>query len=124
MGNMVDENNAFNPSSAGDSWNGSTTPSTFYYNPYSYGETNADQIAFNRAYLGDATAEVTGDVGRNSNAWQPGTNIIGSYSVFVDPDNPWFVRGGYYDDTESVSFSFGPYDGSGGDYGSFRLSLS
>lgn len=124
MANQVDESNAFNPSSAGDSWNGSTTPSTFYYNPYSYGKTFKDQTAFNRAYLGDATAEATGNVGNYMEAWQPGTGITGSYSYFVFHGVSWFIRGGDCLFTESGSFYFLAYVGDVHDYNSFRLSLS
>ena len=124
MGNMVDKSNVFNPGSAGDSWNGSTTPSTFYYNSYSYGKTYSDQTAFNRAYLGDATAEVTGNEGNYIDAWQPGTDIIGSDSLFVDPFNPWFFRGGGFGYSGSGSFSFSSSDGNEYYYFSFRLSLS
>ena len=124
MANQVDSSNNFNPRYAGTSWNGSTTPSTFYYNPYSYGETFEDQTAFNRAYLGDGTAEVTGSSGNYTDAWQPGTGITGSYSIFVAPSYPWFVRGGGYNYTVSGFFFFFYYDGNEDVILSFRLSLS
>lgn len=124
MGNMVDSSNAFYPSSSGTSWNGSTTLSTFYYNAYSYGDTYVDQTAFNRAILGDATAEVTGSSGSYMDAWQPGTGITGSGSIFVVADYPWFARSGYYGSTAAGSFLFTGDGGSAYSSGSFRQSIS
>lgn len=124
MGNVVDDNGEFYSNNAGDSWNGVTTPSTFYYNAYSYGDTYEDQTAFNRAILGDATAEVTGSTDGWDNAWQPGSGITGSTSSFVGSDRSWFIRSGIIFIPSFGSFLFDNNDGGDSSSYSFRLSVS
>jgi type IV pilus assembly protein PilA len=76
-----------------------------YYNQYL---TNS---ASTGAIVGDATKEVSG--------W------YGDYAYFVSPGDPWFVRGGCYDDSAGAG-AFGSRIYSGGPYGfnSFRIVLN
>lgn len=106
MANQLDENNTFDQIDVGGSWNGSTTLSTFYYTAYSYGESSIDSAAFNRAYLGDATAEVLGDVDSEESAWQQGRYIAGAQSIFVDFESTWLVRRGHSEMGISGLFAF------------------
>lgn len=95
MGNMVSSSLEFYPGSAGTSWNGSSTLDSKYYNSYSYSSSNSsNQMAFNRARLGDATAEVV-FTESTIGAWVPGKAITGGYSKFVVGSTSWFYRGGY-----------------------------
>ena len=128
MGNMVDTSNNFYSSSAVSSdvtnpWNGSSTLDTKFYNSYSNGSTSSDRKAFNRARLGDATAEVLGGISWNS-AWKPGSGETGSYSYFMYDSYSWFSRGGNFYDTYAGVFSFGGNYGSSVVSYSFRSSLS
>ena len=81
MGNMVDENGAFYPSSSGLS-----QPDSKYYDSYAYGTSYND---YSRGHLGDATKEVLSD-SSGGDAWND------DYANFVNSSYPWFRRGGYY----------------------------
>ena len=127
MGNMEDQNGAFYPSSAVTSgvanpWNGNSTLDSFYYNAYSYGTDYYNAIAFNRARLGDATAEVLGGTSGFS-SWKVGSGITGSTSYFVSSTNSWFIRGGVYSGAPSGAFYFSSITGTSNSH-SFRSSLS
>lgn len=126
IGNMVDENNLFYPYKAGSSWNGSSTLDSKYYNSYSYGLQTTQNSTYNRARLGDATAEVVGsNLKTNDVVWQPGSGITGARSSFVSSlDSPWFLRGGGSDNTDAGSFDFSSISGDASGYYSFRLSIS
>lgn len=110
MGNMVDSSNQFYPSNealttGGQSWNGNSTLDIKFYNSYSNGSTYSDRKAFNRARLGDATAEVLGGV-TSSSAWNPGNGISGVKSFFVNGSSPWFYRSGDYLGSNMGAFAF------------------
>ena len=102
MGNMVDSSGRFYPSSSGLS-----QPESRYYDTYAYATSNTD---YSRGKLGDATKEVY--------SWNS------DYAVFVNSSNPWFVRGGYYNDGASAGvFAFSDYVGGAHSYFSFRVVL-
>ena len=127
MGNMVNSSGAFYPSSAVSSgvanpWNESSSLDSFYYNAYSYGTNYYNAIAFNRARLGDATAEVLGGTSSTS-SWKVGSGITGSYSIVVYSSRSWFIRGNS-DNTSSGAFDFFTYTGASVSISSFRSSLS
>lgn len=127
MGNMVNSTGAFYPSSAVSSgvtnpWNENSTLDSFYYNAYSNGTNYYNAIAFNRARLGDATAEILGGTGSTS-SWKVGSGITGSNSHFVYSSYSWFYRGGYYSNSNSGVFYFRSIAGSNSSH-SFRSSLS
>ena len=124
MGNMVDASYNFYPSGGDGEF--TVNPGlleSFYYNAYSYGTNSNNAIAFNRARLGDATAEILGGT-YYASAWKPGSGISGSISYFLDSTNSWFARGGYYNSTYSGVFLFYSYTGNSFNYYSFRSSLS
>ena len=128
MGNNVNSAGAFYPSSAvasgvSNPWNGSSTLDSFYYNAYSYGTRTAGAIAFNRARLGDATAEVLGGTSSTS-SWKVGSGMTGSYSGFVNDSKSWFNRGGDYGTSSSGAFYLNYYIGASSNSDSFRSSLS
>ena len=124
MGNMVDSNGAFYPSSAGTSWNGSSTLESKYYNSYSYGTNDYNALAFNRARLGDATAEILGSSTSSSGSWKIGSAITGAYSYFASSSSSWFYRGGSYFNTSSGPFYFVKNNGSDNYTFSFHSSIS
>ena len=112
MGNMVDESNLFNASSASN-WSITTYPISKYYDSYTY---NDNYTTYPRGRLGDATVEMapTGIEGNwySANAHFP----FSSYS--------WFLRGsGYNNGLYAGAFDFYGYSGSANDYYSFRASL-
>ena len=88
MGNMSStaDTYTFYPSSSGfaSSW---YTSNQKYVNTYANGSTDKDQIAYNRARLGDATGEVVSSSGY---AW------YSDYAHFPYSSVSWFIRGGYY----------------------------
>ena len=123
MGNMVSNSNSFNVGSAGNSWNGTSTLGSKYYDAYSYGNNNSSQFAFNRSRLGDGTAEVTAISDSEVSAWKSGVYISGVGVSFVNSDKPWFVRGGAVSATSGL-FSYGSTNGDKGTGYSFRSVLS
>ena len=124
MANMVNSSGAFYPSSSGTSWNGSTTLNSKYYTAYSYGTSAQTVSGFNRARLGDATAEVLGANNTYMGSWKIGSGITGSDSTIVANTKPWYTRGGVYNGTNSGLFNFIQYDGSSVANVSFRSSIS
>ena len=80
-----------------DSW---YTSNQKYVNTYAKGSTNTDQAAYNRARLGDATAEV---VVSSRRGWN------GNDANFPYSDYSWFKRGGDYG--EGGLFYFNTDDG-------------
>ena len=91
MGNVSSASGSYtyNASSAGSNYTYSGNEK--YVTPYAYGSSNADQTAYNRGRLGDATSEVV----------LTATGISGWYSdypYFPRSSYPWFDRGGYYDE--------------------------
>ena len=126
MGNMVDSSYAFYSSQSGTTWGTTSTLDSIYYNSYAYGRYNGYQQAYNRARLGDATAEVLvkTDGILSYNSWKPGSGIIGSRSTFLASSTSWFVRGGDYETSSSGVFYFNSYTGSNSYIFSFRSSLS
>ena len=126
MGNMVDSLGQFYPYSAGTNWNNSSSLASKYYNSYSYYSYNTTDIAsFNRARLGDGTAEILTCVDYSC-SWRSNINTSqtnGAYSVFVNGYNPWFSRGGGYDEDFAGMFYFYTSSGGNGYYDTFRSSL-
>ena len=81
-----------------------------YVNTYASGTTYADQSAYNRGQLGDATGEVVG--------W------YNDYPTFPYSGVPWFLRGGSsgYNSGAGV-FNFGNFTGGADSYNSTRAAL-
>ena len=112
MGNVVDESNQFQVSSAGN-WSTTTYPLAKYYDSYTY---NTSETTYTRGRLGDATVEMapTGDYG----------NWYLDYASFPYVSLSWSPRGGNYDSgTHGGSFSFTRCVGNAYNYYSFRISL-
>ena len=128
MANMVDSSGAFTVSRAGSSWNGSSTLDSKYYNAYSYGTNENGQLAYNRARLGDNTAEILGSSSSTTGGWKPGISITGSYSRFLwrqgDDYNSWLGRGGTYEATSTGTFYFRYSQGNGNATWTFRAVIS
>ena len=116
MGNQVNASYAFQPANSGF-----TTLDAKYYNAYSYGTTYMGATEFNRARLGDATAEVLGGVGQY-NAWNIST--VSAYSRFLYNNYSWFIRGGHATDNYSGLFAFSNLRGEASTTFTFRSSLS
>jgi len=80
-----------------------------YLTPYAYGSTGTDQSGFNRARLGDATAEVR----LATSAWN------GNFNTVLNQSNSWNIRGGSYRYATSLDigifFSAGTTGAMGGD---------
>ena len=125
MSNMYNNNGLFITSSAGTNWNNYTELDIKYYVPYSYGSNPISQSGFNRARLGDATAEILGTA-NNLGSW--GTNINGSLSQFVAyymySNHAYFGRGGYFEVDHAGLFSFYRYTGNYGSNLGSRSSLA
>ncbi len=102
--------------------NAITPPLIPYYDTYSYVLNNSYQ--FKNRILGDATGELGpfesyGGVNNGLSSWYK--NGV----AFVNSENPWFTRGGDYENgTLSGIFSFLRIDGSGGNRRSFRILLT
>ena len=79
-----------------------------YYDNYSDGVATD----YSRGILGDATNEFA-PFNDNVSSWNS------SHSVFIDNDNPWFIR-----DINSSIYSFSNYTGAAHQRVGFRLSLS
>ena len=110
MGNMVDENGAFYPSSSGLS-----QPDSKYYDSYTYGTSYND---YSIGHLGDATKEVLSD-SSGGYAWND------DYANFVNSLDPWFRRGGdSYSGSGAGVFCFGSKDGYEDSGISWRVVLS
>ena len=122
MANMVDTSYNFYPASAGDNWNGSTTLDSKYYNSYSYGTSYNNTLAFNRARLGDATAEVLGSKTSATGSWKIGSGTTGASSYFLYNTSPWYDRGGYSNANLSGPFFFSRNNG--GSYLAFHSVIS
>ena len=107
MGNMSSaaDTYTFYPRNSGfaSSW---YTSNQKYVNTYANGSTRQDQTAYNRAKLGDATAEV----------------FSNSELLFTSSYYPWFERGGYFRYTIGV-FSYGSNNGSSNSEYSTRATL-
>ena len=92
MGVMVSSDGKFNVASAGN-WSTTLTPSTKYYNSYSYdvSSNSTKYSTFTRGNLGDATIEVLTS-SSNRKSWYD------DLASFVASDRPWITRGSYYND--------------------------
>ena len=102
MGNMINSSKEFYPSDAGAAWedtqwydSANNKLYSKYYNSYAYGTNTFGKIAFNRARLGDATAEVLGSTSSNS-VWKVGSGITGTNTTVVAGTSSWYARGGGY----------------------------
>ena len=67
---------------------------------------------------GDAVYETSGSYSNSTGAW------LGAYSYFPDTGGPFFIRGGYYIDSNSGGFCFGIANGHASSHGSFRVLLA
>jgi len=78
-----------------------------YITTYAQGDSFYGQYAYNRGKLGDATSEVVKSASEYV-GW------YGDYASFISLSKPWFVRGGYSQDTASRIgiFYFSEHDGS------------
>ena len=91
-----------------------STETAKYLDTYAYGTSNADQTAYNRARLGDATGENVLSTS-SSGGW------YSDYLRFVNSSSYWFSRGGFYVDGPGAgAFSFGSYNGNAHSYGGAR----
>ena len=92
MGVMVSSDGKFNVASAGN-WSTTLTPSTKYYNSYSYdvSSNSTKYSTFTRGNLGDATIEVLVS-SSDRKSWYD------DLASFVASDRPWITRGSYYND--------------------------
>ena len=88
MGNMSSASGSYTYYARYAGTNYTYTGNEKYVTTYSYGTTNDDQQAYNRARLGDATGEVMLSAS-SSGAWHS------HYSRFPLSSYPWFGRGGY-----------------------------
>lgn len=124
MGNMVNDKNEFYSQTAGDKWSESSSLSNQYYNAYKYGTTSQNQEAYNRARLGDATAEIMlEDV--EVGTWHYTDELSITAFNFVNVEAPWFTRGGDYKNIDGTSsFYFSNNSGESSITGSFRIALS
>ena len=112
MGNMVDESNLFNASSASN-WSITTYPLSKYYDSYTYNDSNT---TYTRGRLGDATVEMAPKGTRG--------NWYSDSAGFLYSSGPWFMRGGSYGDgTNAGAFSFINITGGASHSYSFRVSL-
>ncbi len=125
MANMVDSSGAFYPSYSGTSWNGSSTLDSKYYNSYSNYTSSYGIASWNRARLGDATAENVGGTSGTS-SWKPSSGVTGSNSDLFTGANSWLWRGGVFAsvNTGQFDFYFYTYGGQQNSNASFRSSLS
>ena len=113
MGNMNNSSNAFYSSNAGFT----TAPDAKYYDSYKY---DTSYTSHARGKLGDATKETLTTFGSGTGGW------YSDYANFPHSSNPWFRRGGSYDNgTHAGVFNFnnGCYGGDN-NYSSARAVLS
>ena len=121
-----------NPGSNGDSSNGTILektngidyPDSRYYNlyPYKY-ELNTDNwYDYTSGLLGDATKEVA-NTKTNISSDDRGL-WFNSHAHFPTASNPWFMRGGYYNNLASDIFSFHMVHGSADKNRASRLVLA
>ena len=104
MGNESSSTSNYTYYARGAGSNYTYTGNEKYVTTYAYGTTYNAQTAYNRGRLGDATSEVVLDEGYG---WYD------DYSVFVEYDDSWFVRGGhFYGGSGAGSFRF-EYDNGG-----------
>ena len=105
MGNMSSASGTtytYNARSAGSNFTYSTDTAK-YLTSYAYGTTYADQAAYNRGRLGDATSEV---VTKKSYGW------YNDYAGFPYSSISWFHRGSSFGDSSYAgSFHFSTYAG-------------
>ena len=105
MGNMSSASGTtytYNARSAGSNFTYSTDTAK-YLTSYAYGTTYADQAAYNRGRLGDATSEVVTKV---SYGW------YNDYAGFPYSSISWFHRGSSFGDSSNAgSFHFSTYAG-------------
>ena len=104
MGNMSSTNGSYtyNAQSAGNSFSYSSETAK-YIDTYANGTTSKDEQAYNRARLGDATAEVV----TSNGAWQ-NTSVSMTYGT-----RPWIVRSGVHSGNPGIFYSYN-YDGMAG----------
>ena len=94
--------------------------STKYKTVYEADGTSQANSYNNKAILmkGDAVYETSGSYSNSTGAW------LGAYSYFPDTGGPFFIRGGYYIDSNSGGFCFGIANGHASSHGSFRVLLA
>ena len=93
-----------------DSGNTLAFPDAKYYDLYANGTTYNNQTAYNRSHLGDATGE--------TRSW------YSDRAFFPRADDPWFLRGGSYNDGSGAGvFGFNSAGGGAPGYG-YRVALS
>ena len=95
-----------------ESGNTMTFPISKYYDLYANGSSDDDQVAYDRAHLGDATGE--------TRTWYK------SVATFIQYYEPWFRRGGSFDNyMDGINFfSFARNSGDAVKYYGFRTVLS
>jgi len=87
-----------------------------YITIYANGTSDANQTAYNRGLLGDATSEIVKS---------PGVGWYSDSTFFLCSSISWFVRGGYYDDGAKAGVLYFSYsDGYSGVDFSTRASLA
>ena len=118
MGNMSSASGTtytYNARSAGSNFTYSTDTAK-YLTSYAYGTTYADQAAYNRGRLGDATSEV---VTKKSYGW------YNDYAGFPYSSISWFHRGSSFGDSSYAgSFHFSTYAGANDYHYSGRAALA
>ena len=95
MGNMSSATGSYIYYASSGGLNYTYTGNEKYVNTYSYGTSNTNQTAYNRARLGDATSE--------SKSWYSDS------TSFVNSSSSWFGRGGNYSNAAGA----GPFDSNG-----------
>ena len=112
MGNVSSKSGSYIfPSNSGFSSGWYTGNTVKYLTTYAYDTSNKDQVAYNRARLGDATGERVG--------W------YSDIASFPDYIFSWFQRGGSYDLEQNAGiFSFSSYSGAKLDFASSRAILA
>ena len=103
MGNVSNASGSytFYPSSSGFAGSWYTTSTAKYVTTYANGSSSADQVAYNRGRLGDATGEIV---------LSSGSGWYSDYAAFPYSDGSWFSRGDFnYSSTEAGVFYFGHY---------------
>jgi len=119
-GNMASATGGYTyyPSSAAGTSYYTYTGYEKYVTTYSYGTTNTNQVAYNRARLGDATSESMLTIS-SSGGW------YSDYTYFPNSTASWFVRGGHFNTgTDAGVFIFSCINGGRSYYSSARVALA
>ena len=97
-----------NGSGLADDWY--TTSTSKYLTPYPYtsGSSGSDQSSYNRSYLGDAIAEVTGT---SDNWYSDSVSLVYERRLIIIPYNySWLYRGGGFKNTTDAGIFFADCD--------------